>query len=95
MSNQDTAVSVTPELEGLVLYHFDSCPFCRRVRAVLQQQGWIMEERDILQNGTWRDELLQGGGKTQVPCLRIEQGDDVHWMYESADIVRFIEQRMA
>jgi len=35
--------------------------------------------------------LLQGGGKTQVPCLRIEQEDgSVEWMYESNDIISYL-----
>jgi len=34
---------------------------------------------------------MQGGGKTQVPCLRIEQaGGEVEWMYESDDIIRYL-----
>jgi len=35
--------------------------------------------------------LIEGGGKTQVPCLRIEGSDgEVQWMYESDDIIRFL-----
>lgn len=35
--------------------------------------------------------LMQGGGKTQVPCLAIEQVDgSVEWMYESDDIIRYL-----
>lgn len=35
--------------------------------------------------------LMQGGGKTQVPCLRIEQADGgVEWMYESNDIIQYL-----
>ena len=36
-------------------------------------------------------ELVRGGGKTQVPCLRIETVDgQVEWMYESDDIIRYL-----
>lgn len=36
--------------------------------------------------------LMQGGGKTQVPCLRIEQADgNVEWMYESNDIIEYLK----
>lgn len=35
--------------------------------------------------------LVTGGGKTQVPCLRIVQTNgDVQWMYESNDIIRYL-----
>ncbi len=34
-------------------------------------------------------DLMKGGGKTQVPCLRIDDGSgNVQWMYESDDIIR-------
>lgn len=37
--------------------------------------------------------LVQGGGKGQVPCLRIEdESGSVSWMYESGDILRYINQ---
>ena len=34
--------------------------------------------------------LIAGGGKGQVPCLRIDDGSgNVQWMYESDDIIRY------
>ena len=35
-------------------------------------------------------ELLQATGRTTVPCLRIERGDEVQWMFESMDIIRYL-----
>ena len=36
--------------------------------------------------------LMQGGGKTQVPCLRIEhENGRVEWMYESNDIIQYLK----
>lgn len=38
------------------------------------------------------NELTSGGGKFQVPCLRIESADGkVRWMYESIDIIRYLK----
>jgi glutathione S-transferase len=38
-------------------------------------------------------ELMQGGGKTQVPCLRVkDQQGNSQWMYESDDIVRYLSK---
>lgn len=38
-------------------------------------------------------ELVTGGGRATVPCLRIEQDDGaVEWMYESLDIIKYIDQ---
>ena len=83
-------------IPGLALYHFQSCPFCRRARAAIDQMGLTLEERDIHQNPDFRSELIAGGGKGQVPCLRIENEDgSVRWLYESIDIVNYVREHHA
>ncbi|MFA4912707.1 MAG: glutathione S-transferase N-terminal domain-containing protein, partial [Burkholderiaceae bacterium] len=42
-----------------------------------------------------RAELQQGGGKVKVPCLRIDEAGQTRWMYESDDIIAFLERRFA
>ena len=37
-------------------------------------------------------ELLKGGGKGQVPCLRIESEGQVEWMYESDEIINYLSR---
>ena len=38
-------------------------------------------------------ELVQGGGRGTVPCLRIEHNDkEVQWLYESLDIMDYFAQ---
>lgn len=34
--------------------------------------------------------LLKGGGKGQVPCLRIESQGNIEWMYESDAIINYL-----
>lgn len=81
---------------SLALYNSDSCWFCARVRQTIDKLGMPVEIRDAVGNARYRQELLQGGGKTQVPCLRIEDANgDVRWMYESADICQYLEARAA
>jgi glutathione S-transferase len=75
-----------------VLYHYSSCPFCFRVRIAMTQLGIEMEMRNIHQGDEHRLALQQGGGSTMVPCLRIEKNGKTEWMYESADIVRYLKQ---
>ena len=38
-------------------------------------------------------ELLEGGGKTSVPCLRIQRGTQVQWLYESLGIIEYLKSR--
>lgn len=54
-----------------------------------------LEYRDVKKNDRYRKELEEGGGKVQVPCLRINRGDEVEWMYESDDIIDFLETKFA
>jgi glutathione S-transferase len=52
--------------------------------------------RDIKRDPARRDELVAGGGKKQVPCLRIAEADGgVRWLYESREISRYLRQRFA
>ena len=52
-----------------------------------------MPLKDILFHPQNNADLLAGGGKDQVPCLRIEnENGDVRWLYESIDIVRYLKQ---
>lgn len=87
---------IETELSRMALYHFPSCPYCLRVRWALKRLGLDLELRDIYEKRDHFDQLVAGGGKKQVPCLRIEEpSGDVRWMYESGDIVRFLKGRFA
>jgi glutathione S-transferase len=73
----------------LVLYKFDACPYCRRVLAAIARLGIQVTFRDTDADPDAWAELRRIGGKEQVPCLLV----DGRPMYESEDIVRFLEQR--
>lgn len=84
---------VEQQLRGMKLYQLHACPFCIKTRRALHRLALPIETRDVQKGSPWREELEQGGGRIQVPCLRIESdGQDV-WMYESGDIIRYLEQR--
>ena len=76
----------------LSLYHYPACPFCAYTRAAMKSLKLDVAQRDIAVNPGYRRELRQGGGKTQVPCLKIETGGQVKWLYESQDIVNFLSR---
>lgn len=78
------------------LYFFTTCPFCVKVRFALWRLGLKLPTKNILTNTAYRDELVAGGGKKQVPCLRIEkQSGEVEWLYESDDIIRYLKRQVA
>ncbi len=65
-----------------------------RVRTAIDALGIDIEIRDTIREPTHRAELIQGGGRSTVPCLRIDRSDGTtEWMYESARIVEYLQQR--
>ena len=84
---------VDAETRNLSLYQFHACPFCVKVRRQLRRLALNIELRDAKNHERSRAELLSGGGELQVPCLRIEEGGSVRWMYESSEINAYLAQR--
>ena len=74
------------------MYYFSVCPYCVIVRLALWWLGLKMPLRDILSQPGNNAELIAVGGKSQVPCLRIEDDEgEVRWMYESIDIIQYLK----
>ncbi len=84
---------VEQELKGLSLYQLYACPFCIKTRRVLHKLNLPMELKSVAAGSPYREELEQGGGKIQVPCLRIQQDGKDEWMYESSIIIDYLNQR--
>ncbi|MDP5255016.1 MULTISPECIES: glutaredoxin [unclassified Vibrio] len=74
------------------LYQFEACPFCVKVRRALKRQAVNIDLCDAKNDPKHRQELLEGGGRVTVPCLRIEKEGKVEWMYESSDIVAYLQK---
>lgn len=86
--------AVDAELKNMALYQFTACPFCIKTRRAIHKLGLKIETRDAMNNAKARSELEQQGGKVKVPCLRIsKEGEDDTWMYESGDIIAYLQQR--
>jgi glutaredoxin len=85
---------IDQQCRNLALYQFKTCPFCIKVRREIRRLSLNIELRDARNDPSNRQALLQGGGAVKVPCLKItdEQGNS-QWMYESADIIQYLQQR--
>ncbi len=80
----------------LALYQFRTCPFCIKTRRAIKRLSLDIETRDALRDASSRSQLLQGGGKIKVPCLRISDDDgNVRWLYESNDIISYLQEQFA
>lgn len=78
------------DTNSLTLYQYSSCPFCQRVLRFMDANGIELPLKDTMMDPDARRELIELGGKGQVPALRI--GDEI--MYESDDIVRWLQENV-
>jgi len=72
----------------LIFYFRPTCPYCQKVFYAMANHNMAIPSKNISESSEIRDELLQIGGKTQVPCLVID-GQALH---ESDAIIHWIEE---
>ncbi|MDH3326320.1 MAG: glutathione S-transferase N-terminal domain-containing protein [Gammaproteobacteria bacterium] len=76
------------------LYQYRACPFCVKVRHAIKKQSLKIDLIDAKSSEKHRVDLLAQGGELKVPCLRINtKGGEDTWLYESGEIIRFLNQR--
>lgn len=81
-------VARTPA-QPLILYEYEACPYCRRVREALTALHLDAEIRPCPRNGQrFRPEALRRGGKRQFPLL-VDPNTQTT-LYESRDIVAYL-----
>ena len=83
----------TADGSGLSLYHYAGCMWCGMVQRALQQLGVEVAQRDILQEPEHMRDLVAATGRQTVPCLRIQEGGEDLWMFESRDIIAYLQER--
>ncbi|MDF2550541.1 MAG: glutaredoxin [Chlamydiales bacterium] len=70
---------------SLTLYYFAECPYCQKVLRFMKEHKIELEMKNT-REGTWQEELIRIGGKSQVPCLVIDGAP----LYESEDIIQWL-----
>ena len=76
--------------EPLVLYQFEACPFCRKVREKLNELNLVHLVKSCAKGSPRRDELVARAGKAAFPYL-IDPNTGTE-MFESDDIVDYLER---
>lgn len=83
--------SVRPQPQHLLeLYDFEGCPYCRKVREVLCELDLDYLSHPVAHGSQRRKQLVQRGGKMQVPYL-IDPNTDTR-LYESDQIVVYLNK---
>ena len=93
---EEVQAEINEQASVLTLYQYKACPFCVKVRRSLKRLSLPIETRDAKRCDTAKGELLAGGGRLKVPCLRVvDATGGESWMYESKDIIAYLEGRFA
>ena len=80
-------------VQPMALYQYFACPFCIKTRRAIHRLNLPIALRDAQNDPEHRSALANDGGKLQVPCLRIDEDEGTRWLYESGDIIGYLEQR--
>jgi glutaredoxin len=91
--NDEEQAKVDQETKILKLYQFYACPFCVKTRRAIKRLNLKVETRDAQTAGKFRKELEISGGKIKVPCLKLEGAGEATWIYESNDIIKYLDER--
>ena len=78
------------ELKDYTLYYSPYCPFCVRVLTAFKELNVTVTMKDTGDSAN-KQELINGGGKGTVPCLKHPDGT---WQYESLDIIKFMKEKL-
>lgn len=81
------------EVKRLRVYDYPSCPSSLRVRQALHRLNLDIQYCDIRKCQIHRDNLLAEFGRVHAPCLRIDEGQNVRWLDDPAQIVAYLNQR--
>jgi len=90
----DAQLEVNKKAETMSMYQYFACPFCIKTRRTVHRLNVPIEYRDAqVRGGEHRNTLEREGGQIKVPCLRIDDGEKTTWLYESNDIVAYLNQQ--
>ncbi|MCB1735507.1 MAG: glutaredoxin [Gammaproteobacteria bacterium] len=76
---------------NMCLYQFKTCPFCVKTRIHIKRLALNIRTKDAQHDAQARSELQVGGGKVQVPCLRIKGEEGDVWLYESDALIAHLD----
>ena len=79
----------------LTLYDCQQRPFNNKIQRYIKHLNVAVTVKNLNRCHTYQKELLSGGGRAQVPCLRIETPSGSRWLYESEDIIRYLNRKFA
>ncbi len=81
--------------QSMQLYELNMCPFCVKVRRSIKRLNLQIQLREIADDPKAHSELMAGGKIDQVPCLKIIENNKEKWIYESSEIITYLENQFS
>lgn len=75
-------------MKNMKLFVGTMCKYCKKVENFLEENNIKLPIVNIQENSDALTELIEKGGKRQVPCLY----HDGNYLYESDDIIDFLKK---
>jgi hypothetical protein len=75
------------------LYFSPCCADSISVKRHCHKLGLRVVEKDVVRVNAYRNELVNGGGDSRIPCLRIEKEGKTDWVYSLESILGYLNQR--
>lgn len=91
--SQEQRSLIDRESRRMQLYFCRRCPSSVQVRRSCDRFGLHMVEKDVGRVNSYRNELINGGGQSRVPCLRLDLDNKTTWLYGHRSIVEYLETR--
>lgn len=83
------------ESRRMQLYFCPSCPSSVSIKRYCERIGLHVVQKDVERVNAFRNELVNGGGESRVPCLKVENNDGDSWVYSPEGIMDYLNERFA
>ncbi len=78
---------------SISLYDLDFSSRSVKIRRHLKYLNIPVTIKSLNRCNAYQKELLNGGGRAQVPCLRIESKDGTRWIYDRVEIMAYLNRK--
>ena len=79
----------------LILYQFEDCPYCAKVRAKLDEKTLRYQKINVPRDreSPIRKEIAEKSGVLTVPVLKVVKDNEEKWIGESSEIIAYIDEK--
>lgn len=61
---------------GIKVYSIPTCPFCKKTKEFLKENGIEFEDVNVMEDEKGREEVVKKTGQTKVPVIEIDKSGE-------------------